>query len=61
MTLVISDVMGRKVATVAKDKAFAAGANELTWQPGREVAPGEYIATLYSGRTVVQSVRIQRQ
>jgi len=61
MTLVISDAMGRKVATVAKDKSFAAGTNELIWQPGREVVPGMYIATLYSGRTVVQSVRIERK
>ncbi len=61
MTLVVSDAMGRKVATVAKDKSFAAGTNELIWQPGREVVPGIYIATLYSGRTVVQSVRIERK
>ena len=61
MSLVISDITGRKVATVAKEKAFAQGVNELTWQPGRDVAPGQYIATLYSGSTVVQSVRIERQ
>ena len=61
MTVVISDVAGRKVATIAKDKAFAQGATELTWQPGRDVAPGQYIATLYNGKTVVQSVRIERQ
>ena len=61
MSIVISDVTGRKVATVAKDKAFAAGANELMWTPGRDVAPGQYIATLYNGSTVVQSVRIERQ
>ena len=61
MSVVISDVMGRKVATVTKDKTFAKGVNELTWQPGREVAPGQYIATLYSGKTVVQSVRIERR
>lgn len=61
MSIVISDVTGRKVATVAKDKAFGAGANELTWTPGRDVAPGQYIATLYNGSTVVQSIRIERQ
>jgi len=61
MSIVISDVTGRRVATIAKDKTFAAGANELTWQPGREVVPGQYIATLYNGKTVVQSVRIERQ
>ncbi|GAB3874468.1 hypothetical protein GCM10028824_27760 [Hymenobacter segetis] len=61
MSVVISDVTGRKVATIAKDKAFGAGANELAWTPGRDVAPGVYIATLYNGSTVVQSVRIERQ
>ncbi|MBU6120559.1 DUF4331 family protein [Hymenobacter siberiensis] len=61
MSIVISDVAGRKVATIAKDKSFGAGANELVWTPGRDVAPGQYIATLYNGSTVVQSVRIERQ
>jgi hypothetical protein len=61
MTIVISDLTGRKVATLSKDKSFAKGANEVTWQPGRDVAPGQYIATLYNGSTVVQSVRLQRQ
>ena len=61
MSIVISDVTGRKVATVAKDKTFSAGANELVWTPSRDVAPGQYIATLYNGSTVVQSVRIERR
>jgi len=61
MSIVVSDVTGRKVATIAKDKSFASGMNELSWQPGRDVAPGQYIATLYNGRTMVQSVRIERQ
>ena len=61
MSVVISDVTGRKVATIAKDKTFAEGVNELQWQPTRDVAPGQYIATLYIGKTVVQSVRIERQ
>jgi hypothetical protein len=61
MSIVISDAAGRRVATVAKDRAFGQGVNELTWQPGRDVAPGQYIATLYNGKTMVQSVRIERQ
>ena len=60
MSVVISDMTGRKVATLAKDKSFATGANEVAWQPGRDVAPGQYVATLYSGSTVIQSVRIER-
>ncbi len=61
MSIVISDVNGRKVGTIAKDKSFVSGVNEVTWQPGREVAAGQYIATLYNGNTVVQSIRIERQ
>ncbi|MFD2721174.1 DUF4331 family protein [Hymenobacter monticola] len=61
MSIVISDAAGRRVATVAKDRVFGQGVNELTWQPGRDVAPGQYIATLYNGKTMVQSVRIERQ
>ena len=60
MSLVVSDMTGRRVATLAKDKNFATGANEVSWQPGRDVAPGQYVVTLYSGSTVVQSVRVER-
>ena len=60
MSLIVSDVTGRKIATLAKDKSFATGLNEVSWQPGREVAPGQYIVTLYSGKTVIQSVRVER-
>ena len=61
MSIVISDVTGRKVATIAKDKAFAQGTNEVSWTPGRDVAPGQYIATLYNGSTVIQSIRIEHR
>lgn len=61
LTIVVSDMLGRKVSTVAREKSFAAGVSEVTWQPGREVAAGQYIATLYNGKTAVQSVRIERQ
>jgi hypothetical protein len=60
LSIVVSDIMGRRVGTVAANKAYRAGENEVVWQPGRDVAPGQYIATLYSGNTVVQSVRLER-
>jgi len=60
LSLVVSDMMGRKVATISPAKNFAIGTHELSWQPGREVAPGQYVATLYSGKTVLQSVRLER-
>ena len=59
-SIIVSDVTGRKVATLVQDKVFGVGVNEIIWQPTRSLAPGQYIATLYSGNTVVQSVRIER-
>ncbi|GAC1381890.1 MAG: hypothetical protein NVSMB30_29570 [Hymenobacter sp.] len=60
LSIVVSDVTGRKVATLATAKSFAAGENEIVWQPGREIAPGQYIVTLYSGKTMVTSTRVER-
>ena len=60
LTIVVSDVAGRKVATVTNAKKFTAGLHDIVWEPGREVVPGQYIVTLYSGKTVVTSTRVER-
>ena len=60
LTIVITDITGKRVATVANAKNFSKGNHSIKWRPGREVAPGQYIATVYSGKTVLQSVHIQR-
>ena len=57
----VCDLTGRKVGTIAPAKTFTTGIHEVIWEPGREVAPGQYIATVFSGNTVLQSVRIERQ
>ena len=57
----VCDLTGRKVGTITPAKSFAVGMHELVWEPGREVTPGQYIATVFSGNTVLQSVRIERQ
>ena len=59
--IVVSDLTGRRVGTVTPARNFTTGIHELAWAPGREVAPGQYIATVYSGNTVLQSVRIERR
>ena len=56
----ISDVLGRQVATIAA-KNYPAGVTEIKWQPTASVVPGQYIASLYSGKTLVQSLHIERQ
>jgi len=61
LTIVVTDVVtGRKVATVAAGKSFSAGQHELVWNPGSEVAAGQYLVTLYNGKTVVTSTRVDR-
>ena len=56
----IRDVLGRQVATIpAKD--YPVGVSEIQWQPNASVAPGQYIASLYAGKTLIQSLRIERQ
>ena len=56
----ISDAVGRQVATIPA-KNYPAGVAEIKWQPAASVVPGQYIASLYSGRTLVQSLHIERQ
>ncbi|MVN77010.1 DUF4331 domain-containing protein [Hymenobacter sp. HMF4947] len=56
----IRDVMGRQVATIAA-KDYPAGVTEIQWQPNASLVPGQYIASLYAGKTLIQSLRIERQ
>ncbi|RZK31294.1 MAG: DUF4331 domain-containing protein [Hymenobacter sp.] len=60
LSVQIYDALGRQVATIAAKK-YPAGVNEIKWQPSAAVAPGQYIASLYAGSTLVQSLRIERQ
>ncbi|MEJ7661094.1 MAG: hypothetical protein WKG07_16485 [Hymenobacter sp.] len=54
----MSDVTGRKVATVAADKSFAAGRLRSDLAAGAAMwPPVSTLLTLYSGKTMVQSVR----
>ncbi len=53
-------ITGKRVATIANNKSFSAGNHEISWRPGRDVAPGQYIATVYNGTTMLQSLHIER-
>ncbi len=59
LTVQIRDMMGRSVATIAA-KTYPVGVNEIKWQPNAAVVPGQYIASVYSGKTLVQSLHLQR-
>ncbi|MGI4832277.1 MAG: DUF4331 family protein [Janthinobacterium lividum] len=56
----IRDVMGRLVGTIPA-KSYPAGVTEIQWQPAASVVQGQYIASVYAGNTLLQSLRIQRQ
>ncbi|HEX8348583.1 MAG TPA: DUF4331 family protein, partial [Hymenobacter sp.] len=57
LTLTVTDMLGRKVATVFTDKSHKPGTYEYTWRAGKLDA-GIYVATLSSGATVLQSMKI---
>ncbi|MGI4872820.1 MAG: DUF4331 family protein [Janthinobacterium lividum] len=60
ITVQISDVTGRRVATIPA-KSYAAGVNEIQWKPTADIVPGQYIASVYSGTTLLQSLHIERR
>ena len=60
LSVQIRDVMGRLVATIPA-KRYPTGVTEIQWQPAASVVPGQYIASVYAGSTLLQSLRIQRQ
>jgi hypothetical protein len=58
LTIVISDMMGRPVATLANNKDHKPGTYELAWKAPNNLAAGTYIATVKSGQTVLQSIKM---
>ena len=56
----IVDAVGRRVATISA-KDYPAGVNEIKWQPNASVVPGQYIASVYAGKTLIQSLRVERR
>ncbi|MCC3157707.1 DUF4331 family protein [Hymenobacter sp. 15J16-1T3B] len=57
VTITIMDLMGRVVATPVRNKVEAPGVHEFRWEAGK-LAAGEYIATIRTGNTTLQSVHI---
>jgi len=60
LSVQIHDAVGRLVATIPA-KNYPAGVTEIPWQPNASVVPGQYIASLYAGKTLLQSLHIERQ
>ena len=61
LSIGVYDNMGRKVGTVAESKNYSVGVHEVQWKPTAKLAPGMYIATLYSDKTLLQSINLVRQ
>ena len=61
LSIVVYDRTGRKVGTAVESKAYGLGSHDVQWKPGTKLAPGLYIATLYSGKTLLQSINLVRQ
>jgi hypothetical protein len=61
LTLRITDLNGRIIATPMKGKAHKPGAFEYEWRMPSGTAAGIYVATLSNGSTVLQTIRIAHQ
>ncbi|MBD2714462.1 DUF4331 family protein [Microvirga sp. STR05] len=61
LTLRITDLNGRVIATPMKGKAHKPGAFEYEWRMPAGTAAGIYVATLSNGSTVLQTIRIVHQ
>jgi Domain of unknown function (DUF4331) len=61
LTLKITDLNGRVIATPMKGKAHKPGAFEYQWRMPSGTAAGIYVATLSNGSTVLQTIRIAHQ
>ena len=61
LTLRITDLNGRVIATPMKGKAHKPGAFEYQWRMPSGTAAGIYVATLSNGSTVLQTIRIAHQ
>ena len=60
LTFTVTDMTGRKVATLATDRTQNPGSYDLVWKPANSVAPGQYILVIASGKTVLQSIHLEK-
>ena len=60
LTFTVTDITGRKVAVLASEKTQNAGTYNLMWKPTTSVAPGQYILVISSGRTLLQSIHLEK-
>ena len=58
LTMFVSDLTGRRVATLMSGKLHKPGTYDFSWKPGAEVAAGTYVLTIATGRTVLQSMKL---
>ncbi|GAA4015252.1 hypothetical protein GCM10022408_30740 [Hymenobacter fastidiosus] len=57
VTLIVTDMMGRKVATLINNKEHKAGTYDFVWKVPA-LGAGTYVATVKTGATVLQSIKL---
>ncbi len=60
LSFVVTDLAGRKVATLGTDRVQNPGTHDLVWKPSASVAPGQYILVISAGKTVLQSIHLEK-
>jgi hypothetical protein len=60
LTFTVTDMAGRKVATLATDRTQNPGSYDIVWKPANSVAPGQYVLVITSGKTMLQSIHLEK-
>jgi hypothetical protein len=58
VSLYVYDLSGRRIATIINNEIKEPGDYQCTWNTGGKVAPGIYLATLTTGETIVQTLKM---
>ena len=61
LTFTVTDMAGRKVVTLASDRTQNPGSYDIIWRPANSVAPGQYVLVIASGKTVLQSIHLEKR
>ncbi|OWP64822.1 hypothetical protein CDA63_00210 [Hymenobacter amundsenii] len=58
LSMFVSDLTGRRVATLMNGRQHKPGTYDQVWKAGPEVAAGTYVLTIATGNTVLQSMKL---
>ena len=58
LSMFVSDLTGRRVATLMNGRQHKPGTYDQVWKAGSEIAAGTYVLTIATGNTVLQSMKL---